>query len=96
MRLGIALAFRYLCHTKAEDGAFGHGRCRNIEDSYPAWKQAGLIYILYVRWTSYTKNWHFFDKQDGWRNAHAVCLYGVGLPILVCRVCQYLRIRNSV
>ncbi len=49
MRLGIALAFRYLCHTKAEDGAFEYGRCRNIEDSYPAWKQAGLIYILYVR-----------------------------------------------
>ena len=47
--LVIALTFRYLCHTKAEDGAFGYGRCRDIEDSYPAWKQAGLIYILYVR-----------------------------------------------
>ena len=49
MRLSIALAFRYLCDAKAVDGAFGHGRCRDIEDSYPAWKQAGLIYILYVR-----------------------------------------------
>ena len=49
MRLGIALAFRYLCSTKTEDGAFGYDRCRDIEDSYPAWKQAGLIYILYVR-----------------------------------------------
>ena len=54
MRLGGAIVllfgkFRYLCDAKAEDGAFGHGRCRDIEDSYPAWKQAGLIYILYVR-----------------------------------------------
>ena len=54
MRLGGAIVllfgkFHYFCHTKAEDGAFGYGRCRDIEDSYPAWKQAGLIYILYVR-----------------------------------------------
>ena len=47
MRLGIALAFRYLCHTKAEDGAFEYGRCRDIEDSYPAWKQTGIdIHIV--------------------------------------------------
>ena len=54
VRLGGAIVllfgkFRYLCDAKAVDGAFGHGRCRDIEDSYPAWKQAGLIYILYVR-----------------------------------------------
>ena len=42
-----ALAFRYLCDAKAEDGAFGHGLCRDIEDSYPAWKQAGIdIHIV--------------------------------------------------
>lgn len=54
MRLGGAIVllfgkFRYLCSMKTEGGAFGHGLCRDIEDSCPAWKQAGLIYILYVR-----------------------------------------------
>jgi len=45
--LGIALTFHYLCHTKTEGGAFGHGRCRDIEDSCPAWKQAGIdIHIV--------------------------------------------------
>ena len=39
--------FRYLCSTKTEGGAFGHARCRDIEDSCPAWKQAGIdIHIV--------------------------------------------------
>ena len=41
-----------------------------------------LIYILYVHWTSWNRKLVIFDKQDGWCNAHAVCLYGVRLPIL--------------
>ena len=52
VRLGGAIVllfgkFRYLCSTKTEGGAFGHSRCRDIEDSYPAWKQTGIdIHIV--------------------------------------------------
>ncbi|WP_147335011.1 hypothetical protein [Parabacteroides distasonis] len=52
MRLGGAIVllsgkFHYLCSTKTEGGAFGYGRCHDIEDSYPAWKQAGVdIHIV--------------------------------------------------
>lgn len=34
---------------KTADGTFGYGYCRDMEDSYSAWKQAEIdIYILYV------------------------------------------------
>lgn len=36
-------------HNKTADGTFGYGYCRDMEDSYSAWKQAEIdIYILYV------------------------------------------------
>ena len=40
-------SFRIFVRTKTEGGAFGHARCRDIEDSCPAWKQAGIdIHIV--------------------------------------------------
>ena len=40
-------SFTIFVRTKTEGGALGHGRCRDIEDSCPAWKQAGIdIHIV--------------------------------------------------
>jgi hypothetical protein len=34
---------------KTADGTFGYGYCRDMEDSYSAWKQAEIdIYIYYT------------------------------------------------
>ena len=43
----IRQSFVIFVKMKTEGGAFGHGRCRDIEDSCPAWKQAGIdIHIV--------------------------------------------------
>lgn len=39
--------FRYLCQMKTADGTFGYGHCRDMENSYSAWKQAEIdIHIV--------------------------------------------------
>ena len=70
MRLGRAIVllfgkFPYLCHTKTEGGALGHGLCRDIEDSCPAWKQAGIdIHIVRSLNVLTRKTGTFQKRQD--------------------------------
>lgn len=48
---------------KTADGTFGYGYCRDMEDSYSAWKQAEIdIYILYVHRTSWNRKLTLIKK----------------------------------
>ena len=68
--------FRYLCCN--EDDRLGMIPAVFI----PSPKiDGGYTYCTFAERLD-TENWQFFDKQDGWCNAHVVCLYGVRLPIL--------------
>lgn len=40
-------SFRIFVKMKTADGTFGYGHCRDMEDSYSAWKQAEIdIHIV--------------------------------------------------
>lgn len=41
-------SFTIFVKMKTADGTFGYGHCRDMEDSYSAWKQAEIDIYIYT------------------------------------------------
>lgn len=44
----IRQSFVIFVKMKTADGTFGYGHCRDMEDSYSAWKQAEIDIYIYT------------------------------------------------
>lgn len=61
----IRQSFVIFVKMKTADGTFGYGHCRDMEDSYSAWKQAEIdIYIYTFTERLGIENRHLSKRQD--------------------------------